>query len=224
MLKVITVMFLLFFMFPVPSPANDDLSDVLEGIRKNYGSLPGLSLSYSREVITKSMSLLRDQAKGDLATGSMYFKPPYFLRMSQNTPKPETVIANEETLWWYIPDKNRAYKYSALEFGQELRLLSDIFRGLIKVEERFQLALLNPNEQGEKQIELRPNPPWQNIDRIGITVTKANEIRIVGIHYQLGGVTLFTLNNVTAKEDFEKDLFEFVVPEGVQVVEEKNSL
>ena len=82
---------------------NGDLTDILEGIRKNYGSLPGLTLSYSREVITRSMAMLGDQVKGDLATGHMFFKPPCFLKLEQKTPKQETVISDEETLWWYIP-------------------------------------------------------------------------------------------------------------------------
>ena len=70
-----------------------------------------------------------------------------------------------------FPDQKRAYKYPAQDFGKELRLLSDIFRGLIQVEERFEVTLLDPNELGEYQIELMPNPPWQNIDRIILSVT-----------------------------------------------------
>jgi outer membrane lipoprotein-sorting protein len=223
MSRVFVSAYLMLFLLQAPASANGDLTDILEGIRKNYGSLPGLTLSYSREVITRSMTMLGDQVKGDLATGHMFFKPPCFLKLAQKTPKSETVISDEDTLWWYIPDEKRAYKYPAKDFGKELRLLSDIFRGLIRVEERFEVTLLDPNELGEYQVELRPNPPWQNIDRIILAVTSEHNIRIVGIHYQLGSVTLFTLKDIAAKQDFEKDFFSFVLPEGVQLVEEKGS-
>ena len=43
----------------------------------------------------------------------------------------------------------------------------------------------------------------------------------MGIHYQLGAVTTLTLKDIAAKQDFEKDFFSFVLPEGVQLVEEK---
>lgn len=208
-------------MVPVTVLAEDPLAGILEGIRKNYGELPGLTVSYKREVITKTMAMLGDQVKGDLATGKMYFRPPNFLKLEQETPEQEFVISNEETLWWYIPHKKRAYKYSAREFGKELRLLSEIFRGLIQVEKRFQVSLRKPNELGENQIELMPNPPWQSIDRIILTVTKDFDIRIVGIHYQLGATTIFTLNDIAEKKVFEKDFFTFTVPEGVLLVEEK---
>ena len=221
MLRFTTVLSLWLLMVPVTVLAEDHLADILEGIRTNYGELPGLTVSYKREVITKTMAMLGDQVKGDLATGKMYFRPPNFLKLEQETPEREFVISNEETLWWYIPHQKRAYKYSARDFGKELRLLSEIFRGLIQVEERFQVSMCKPNELGEDQIELMPNPPWQNIDRIILTVTKEYNIRMVGIHYQLGAVTIFTLNHITDKKDFGKDFFTFTVPEDVLLVEEE---
>lgn len=203
-----------------PALAEDDLAFILSGIRKNYGDLPGLTLSYQREVITKSMSMMGGQIKGDLASGRMYFKPPNLLRLEQEKPKPETVISNEETLWWYLPEKKSVYKYPVADFGKEMKLLTDIFRGLIKVEERFEVKMLDRNQKGERQIGLTPSPPWQSIDRIILTVSDDNKIRLVGIHYQLGGVTMFTLDEVRPKKDFEEGYFSFVVPEGVNLIEE----
>ena len=201
--------------------AKDDLSTVLEGIKGKYGNLPGLSIPYTREVITRSMSMLGNQVKGDLATGQMFFKPPYFLKLEQRTPNIETLIANKETLWWYIPDKKRAHKYPSQEFGKELRLLSDILRGLNKVTKDFQIMMNSQAEKGKYQIELIPDPPWQEIDRIVLTITHAYDIRVVNIHNQLGTITRFTLEGLTVKDNFEKDFFEFILPEGVELVEEK---
>lgn len=202
--------------------AKDDLSTVLEGIKGKYGNLPGLSIAYTREVITRSMSMLGNQVKGDLATGQMFFKPPYFLKLEQKTPNIETLIANEETLWWYIPDKKRAHKYPSQEFGKELRLLSDIFRGLSQVTKNFQIMMSDQTDQGKYQIELIPDPPWQEIDRIILTVTHTYDIRVVNIHNQLGTITRFTLEGLTVKDDFEKSFFEFILPEGVELVEGKS--
>lgn len=201
--------------------AKNDLSTVLEGIKGKYGDLPGLSIVYTREVITRSMSMLGNQVKGDLATGQMFFKPPYSLKLEQKTPNIETLIANEETLWWYIPDKKRVYKYPSEEFGKELRLLSDIFRGLSHVTKNFQIIMNDQAEKGKYQLELIPDPPWQEIDRIVLTVTHAYDIRVVNIHNQLGTITRFTLKGLTVKDNFEKDFFEFILPEGVELVEEK---
>ncbi|MBP1741134.1 MAG: hypothetical protein H6Q48_3427, partial [Deltaproteobacteria bacterium] len=40
--------------------ADPALSTILDGIRKRYGLVSGLTLTYEREVITKSMAMLGD--------------------------------------------------------------------------------------------------------------------------------------------------------------------
>ena len=200
--------------------ADSDLKSVLDGIRKNYGDLPGLTLNYDREVISKTMAMLGDEVKGDLASGQMFFKPPCFLKLVQSNPTSETITYDKETLWWHLPHEKRVYKYSAKEFGNELRLLSDIFRGLIRVDERFQTTLLDLNGREDHKIELRPLTPWQNMDRMILTVTKSYRIQKVSIHYQLGSITLFMLKDIQAKKDFEEGFFKFVVPEETILIQE----
>ena len=113
----------------VPGFASDRSSKILEGIQIKYGHLPGLTIDYSREVTTRSMALLGSQIKKELATGKMYFKPPHFLRLEQENPRPETVITDGEALWWYIPEKNQVHRYSAKDFGKELELHDSSFMG-----------------------------------------------------------------------------------------------
>jgi outer membrane lipoprotein-sorting protein len=203
-----------------PGWGSDDLSRILKGIQEKYGDAPGLTVPYSREVITRSMSMLGNQVKGDLAAGTIYFKPPYFLRLEQKSPEVELIVANEDKLWWYIPKEKRVYEYPPKAFGKELRLLSDIFRGLTDVYERFHVNMTGLTKQGQYEIELRPNPPWQEIDRITLLVTAGYDIREVNIHNQFGSITRFRLEGVTVKERFDKDFFQFVVPEGVERVKE----
>jgi outer membrane lipoprotein-sorting protein len=221
MIKAFAIFYVVVLFFQNgPVLASDNLTGILQGIRNKHNHLPGLKVNYTREVITRSMSMLGKQVKGDLATGRIYFRPPYFLRLEQETPRAETVIANGKTLWWYIPDKKRAHQYSFHEFGKELKLLSDIFRGLVRVEENFQVAMLMQEEEGGYKIELRPDPPWQEIDRIVLTVTCGYDIDQVDIHNQLGSITRFRLEGLAEREKFDKNFFHFTVPEGVKLVKE----
>lgn len=200
--------------------ADESLVNILAGIQKNYGRLSGLSVPYSREVITRSMSMLGEQARGDMASGTIYFKHPDLLRLEQEKPKAETIIANNDTLWWYIPEKKCVYRYPAKDFGKELRLLSDIFRGLSQVENSFQVLLQDRNKSEGYEIQLIPDPPWQEINKINLAVTKKYEIQTVRIYNQLGSITVFKLGGLTEKEGFENGFFQFIVPEGVRLVVE----
>ncbi len=58
MFRVTIVLSLWLLMVPVTVLAEDRLADILEGIRTNYRELPGLTVSYKREVITKTMAML----------------------------------------------------------------------------------------------------------------------------------------------------------------------
>ena len=223
MRKILLLIPALILLAHPPVFAEDTLSNILQGIKNRYGTSSGLSVPYTREVITRSMSMLGNQAKGDLASGIIYFKPPHFLRLDQEKPGHEIIIANDNILWWYIPDKKEAHRYRAKDFGRELRLLSNIFRGLAEVKDSFKVQLQEKDEKGDYQIVMVPDPPWQEIDRIALTVSPEYEIRAVRIFNALGSVTQFNLGNFTIGKTFEKGFFEFVAPPGVKIIVEGNN-
>ena len=222
MRKMLLMVLLLILLGHPPVFGEDVLSNILSGIKDRYGSTSGLSVPYTREVITRSMSMLGNQAQGDLASGVIYFKPPQFLRLDQEKPGQETLMANGDILWWYIPQKKEAHRYRAVDFGRELRLLGDIFRGLADVKESFQVQLEQKHENGDHEIVLIPDPPWQEIDRISLTVNPDHDIRRVRIFNALGSVTRFNLGDFTLGKTFEKGFFEFVAPPGVKVILESS--
>jgi len=220
MLKMLLLIPALVMLAHPPVFAEDTLSNILQGIKNRYRTSSGLSVPYTREVMTRSMSMLGTQAKGDLASGVIHFKPPHFLRLDQEKPGSEIIIANNNILWWYIPHKKEAHRYRAEDFGRELRLLSDIFRGLADVNDSFNVTLQEKNENGDDEIVLIPDPPWQEIDRIALTVSPKHDIRTVRIFNALGSVTRFNLGGFTMKKTFEKGFFKFVSPPGVRIVVE----
>jgi len=223
---VVMALFLVIHLFS-PSPAHageagDQVSGILRGLQERYAGLPGLSMPYERDIMTKSMALLGEDMRQDLATGRIFFKPPHFFRLQQETPRPETVISDGRTVWWYIPQEKTAYKYPSQKLGQELKLLSDIFKGLKNVREGFKVILDDPEMKGEHRIKLIPNPPWPDIDHIMISVEEKDfVIKSVAIYNLIGGRTRFVFGNLLVEEGFEEQFFEFDVPEDVRVIEEK---
>ena len=213
----------LFFLLngPRPAGAGETLTDVLEGIKNNYASLEGLTVPYERDVVTQSMAMLDEGIKSDLAEGFIHFKPPQFLRIEQQKPRAERVVSDGETLWWYIPENKEVYRYPAGKLGQELKLLSDIFKGLKDVVDGFVVELTASKTEGRRDLKLTPNPAWPEIDFIHLSVSERDHtIRVVRLHNYLGGFTRFVLGDIRAEDGFQEDFFTFKVPEGVRVVQE----
>jgi len=220
--KCWTVIVLVLSLLPLNAPAADPtLSTVLEGIRKTYGSAPGLTLPYEREVISKSMAMLGDQIKAEVATGLIHYKSPQFLKFEQRTPAKEILVTDGNTLWWYIEAKNQAHRFSSHQLSRELKLLGDIFQGLRGVEESFVILQKGEDEKGALILEVTPSPPWGDIDHIDLTVTPGSfQIRKVEIYNLLGGLTRFKLGDSLKEEKFKDDFFRFTPPPGTRIIEE----
>ncbi len=216
------VIVLVLSLFPWNAFAEDPkLSAILEGIRKRYGLVPGLTLTYEREVITKSMAMLGAQVKPEVATGVIYYKSPHSLKFQQETPTKEILVTDGNVLWWYIQAKNQAHRYSAHQLSQELKLLGDIFQGLRGVEQSFVILQKGEDEKGALILEVTPNPSWGDIDHIDLTVTPGSYIiQKVEIYNLLGGLTRFKLGDSIKEERFKDDFFKFTPPEGTRVIEE----
>jgi outer membrane lipoprotein-sorting protein len=206
----------------VPSDGDDSLTVVLNGILKRYGDLPGLAVTYQREIITKSAAILGDEMKTDLATGSFIFKSPCYLKVIQDLPREEIIITDGRIIWWYIPDDKIVYRYPADKLGKELELLSDIFKGLNKATESFDITYEESTDKETYHLNLVPKEPWEEIDHISLSVSRDGfNIMVVEIYNLFGSTTQFRLGGPSVRKDFEKGFFEFIVPEGVQVQEEE---
>lgn len=214
--------FLLLCLLPWSVAAEDPrLSTILEGIRKRYGLVPGLTLTYEREIITKSMAMLGDQVKAEVAAGLIHYKSPHFLKFQQETPTKEILVTDGDVLWWYIQAKNQAHRYSSHQLSQEVKLLGDIFQGLRGVEQSFVVLLKGEDEKGALILEVTPSPAWGEIDHIDLTITPGSfHIQKVEIYNLLGGLTRFRLGDSIKEERFKDDFFKFSPPPGTRIIEE----
>lgn len=198
--------------------ADDPLSAVLDGILKRYGDLKGMSVSYKREIITRSMAMLGDEVASDTATGTIVFTPPHYLAIQQETPGRETVTTDGQTLWYYIEAKKTVYEYPADTLGREISLLSEIFSGLSKVCDSFDVEL---EDNEDYHLKLIPNPSLEDVDHIALIVERNSyNIYVVEIHDLFGGITRFTLDDFSIRNDLKKDDFRFKAPSGVETVKE----
>ena len=109
-LFLFSIVAIITFCLPGPAPSDERLDGVLEGIYKIYGGLSGLTVTYQREIITKSMAMLGDEMGSDIAAGSFLFKPPHYLKVEQDTPGQEIVTTDGKSIWWYIPAKKLVWQ------------------------------------------------------------------------------------------------------------------
>jgi len=201
--------------------ADDQLSGVLDGIFKRYGGLKGMSVPYKRETITKSMAMLGNEVKADVATGKILFMPPRYISIQQTSLGKETITTDGETLWYYIAAKNTVNEYPADKVSKEIKLFSKIFSGLSKIRDSFEVVQSNLDDKKEYHLKLVPNPAWDEVDYINLLVERDDfNVRVVELHNLLGTTTRFTLDEFSVRKDLKKEDFTFKAPAGVKVIKE----
>jgi len=97
---------------------DDQISNIITGMRDRYGKAKGWKAEYTREAISKTMAMLETGERHDLAKGRLFFNPPHFLRLEQVLPQEELLLTDGQILWWYLPLKKLAYKYPSPRFWQ----------------------------------------------------------------------------------------------------------
>jgi outer membrane lipoprotein carrier protein len=210
---------LLVYILPVNAYPDVDSSKIIKGLREKYGNAEGWSAEYTREAISKTMAMLGEADRHDVAAGSLYFESPHFLRLEQDSPQKELLVTDGHTVWWYIPVKKEVYKYPAAKFGRELSLLSDILKGMEYSEKELQIAVKETPQTGNHHIILKRNPPWQDIDHLEMVLSEENfAIERLDIYNSIGGLTRFILSD-WKKVRSNPESFNFPPPPGVKVIE-----
>jgi outer membrane lipoprotein-sorting protein len=219
--RIILVLILLFLGSILQGRAfpDDEVTTIIDGIRSRYGSAQGLTAMYTREAISKTMVTLGVSERRDVARGTLFFKPPSCLRLEQASPQEELLLTDGQTLWWYIPGKKEAYRYSTETFGKELRVLGEVLQGLKGARENFEITYKDNPGAVTYQLVLRPKPPWKDIDHLELRIGKGDfVIAQVDIFNTIGGLTRFMLSDLWEDVSLEQGLFTFSAPSGTKVI------
>lgn len=230
-MKLLTkkLVILLIFTFGIFTQLNIDVAaetsteDVLEKIVENHRKYSrGLSVSYQREIISRSMALLEGEIKSDTASGVFYFREPKYLKVHQELPAEEFIIYNSMYMWWYIPEKKEAYRYSAEQLGKELGIICDIFMGLKNPEQNFNVTITHNKDSNTYLVNLTPTTEWDEIAHIDVKISgEKYKIEKIELYNIVGSITRFILGDFIAREDLKEDYFDFSVPEGIEVIIEQ---
>ena len=208
MKRLISILLSFFFIFS----GQIAFCGCFDKIKRRYSSFSAITLKYERYVISQTLSMLAKTNVTDIAEGKIYIKPPYFIRIEQKRPTHQIVIGNDKTVWWYIPDEKKAYRYDTKRFGKEIRIIRDIF-GMGDLKQEFFISF----KKGF--FVLRPRSSWQDVDRIEVYVDKGCvKINKIKIYNLVGSITCFRIKAEEAKIP-NGNIFQFIPPPGTRIIQ-----
>ncbi len=171
-------------------------------IQQRYFASKGLVLFYERKIISKTLNLT-DQ----IAKGVIYIKAPFF-KIEQKEPEHQIVLIKGKEILWYIPSKKILYKYS-IKDDKELAVLRDILTGMKDIRKDFRIVCR------KDLIELIPKLKFAQIEKIALRI-KDERIKEILIYNIFGSVTQFRLKK-EMKRELKEDVFRISIDRDVRV-------
>lgn len=198
--------------------------EVLTAIQERYAGLTGLAADYTRVTTTPAMEGVYQAAARQTASGRLLFKKPAQLRLEQRQPRPEKLVTDGVTVWWYIPAENVVHRYTSPDLFLELKPLLDFLSGLDSLSGRFKVKVTPASGQDQPfhRLDLTSLKEGGGPEKISVNFAPGDltliSFRLTAV---LGETTEFTLMNTEINPGLSNDLFTFPLPPGAQVIDEE---
>ena len=152
------------------------------------------------------------------ATGTMHLERPGRLRWAVDEPYPQLVVADGRYVWVYDPDLEQATVQSFEETvqGTPMMFLTDT----AMLGRNFRVGMKSPTEESSQRFALSPRDPQSTSLFREITLTFSTGGRLTGLDIvdDLDQKTAMVFRHGVVNPVLESGLFEFEVPEGVDVI------
>ena len=195
-----------------PAQASPGLDDVLGRVEQRY-EVPAFSARFFQTSTLKAMDIV------DTARGKIYIKRPGRMRWEYETPERQIIVSDGVQLWIFRPDDHQVMIGKAPAFfgdGKGASFLSDVR----KMRENFTITLVDRPDTDNHVLKLVPNRQTNDLSEIVLSVSWADfhidEITTVNAY---GDETRIVLSDTDFEGQLADDLFEFVIPQGVEVLQ-----
>lgn len=188
------------------------VDQILDGMEKRYAG-SGFAADFFQESMLKALQIT------DTAEGTLTVKRPGKMRWEYIVPDPQVIITDGQSLWIYRPTDNQVMVGAAPEFfsqGKGAGFLSDI--RLIR--ESFIVEQQPAENETYFRLRLLPRKPNNDIAELILSIDKQSfQVDQVVTRNAYGDKTRIVLNNYRFNVDPDDALFNFSIPEGVDVVQ-----
>lgn len=206
---------LLFLLLALPAP--DQLENIVRRLEEHYNRLETLKASFVQLYRAEERAAVREEA------GTVYLKKPGRMRWEYTRPEVKLFISDGKMVYLYAPEDRQVTRMPARESADvrtPLRFLlgrMNLKRSFGRIEMVQDFAPLDP---GNSVLRLLPKSQGERFKELRVEVDQQSRIRRLVIYDQDGSRNDFRLTGEEANPRLDPALFRFVIPPGVEVVDE----
>jgi outer membrane lipoprotein carrier protein len=197
---------------PTPDACRDR---AVTAVQKRYEGIRDLRAKFVQK--TRAVSIGAPASEPTVSRGTVVVAKPSRMRWSYETPEPSLVVSDGKTLWIYDPGFGEAQRLpadGATFSGAALQFLL----GKGDLQREFTIRLVSC-EAKAVELELTPKEP-ASYEKLHIVVDPATgDVASTRIDDLVGNSTVVEFSDLQVNLDPSPDVFRFVPPAGVRVIE-----
>ncbi|MEM7410631.1 MAG: outer membrane lipoprotein chaperone LolA [Myxococcota bacterium] len=200
----------------VPEPTSESCRDTAAtAVQKRYDGVRDLRARFVQT--TRPVSLGGGTAAKTTSRGTVVLAKPGKMRWSYEAPEPSLVVSDGKTLWLYDPGFREAQKLPAGE-GFLSGAAAQFLLGAGDMRRDFEVTAVSCQAY-EVELELVPKTP-ASYEKLYLTVDpRAGDVRQTRVVDLLGNIAEVAFEDLRVNQRPGAEVFQFVPPEGVKVVE-----
>lgn len=158
-------------------------------------------------------------------SGELLLQKPGKMRWQYEQPTPKLFVVDGKSAFFYVPSERQARRMPAKkldDFRSPIRYLL----GHSKLQKEFtKLAISSeaPKQPGNVVLEGIPKGMEERVQQVLLEITPSNQISRIYIEELDGSTTEFIFRNIQENVSIKPDLFRFVPPKGVELVESEDA-
>ncbi len=218
-----TLVFALIFIISAAecfSAQNENLDSVVDKIQSKYEHIEDFHADFIQEANVKALNRVQK------AEGEVWFKKPGMMRWNYYEPSKDEIVSDGQTMWFYNEEEKQVIQ-SPLSQVSDSGTTTTLLSGLGKIKELFKASFSNSKEfetNGNYFIDLQPKEDEEDFNKVTVSVDKASMIvNAMYLYDPYGNLTKVTLNNIQIDKGVSDTLFNFKVPDGVEVIKPPTS-
>lgn len=193
--------------------ASATVDEIVEKLQKNYSAMKDYRAFFIQE------AKIKGYPKKQESSGEVYFKKGGKMRWNYDKPEKQEIVTDGTTLWMYTPSLNQVMQ-AGFSMTNQSRVAQAFLSGMGSIRDDFNISGGELDETGMNyMVMLTPKDATEKIRSLELTVdSKTFYIKRSRMTDIYDNVTIVSLSDFRINSGLTDSLFDFIVPQGVEVV------
>jgi outer membrane lipoprotein carrier protein len=191
-----------------------DVHAIAQAVDERYNHLHTLQAEFTE--IYRGAGMERTES------GTLWLKKPGKMRWEYRSPRDKLFLSDGKDAWFYVPGE-RQVRRTAVKKLDDLRSPLAFLLGKTKLEKELQGLSLAPDVAplvaGDVVLRGVPKSLADRVSQVLLEITPEHWISRILIEEVDGSVTEYRFSNQRVDVDVPEQRFQFVVPDGVEVID-----